>query len=115
MSGPLCRLAEIAEGQAKGVTLGAGPAATEILIARRGQRVFGYLNACPHAGSPLDWAPDRFVSADGRFLQCHTHGALFRFEDGRCLAGPCRGERLTPVALAVDRHGQVWLDSPHAS
>ncbi len=36
-----------------------------------------------------------------------THGALFRIDDGRCLAGPCQGDRLEPFPIAV-RDGVVY-------
>jgi nitrite reductase/ring-hydroxylating ferredoxin subunit len=74
-------------------------------VVRWDDRVYGYVNRCTHAGSPLDWTPDRFMSADGRHLQCATHGALFRVEDGICLRGPCNGAGLTPftVTLTGDR------------
>ena len=45
--------------------------------------MIGYVNSCPHLGSPLDWVPNRFLSADGRHVLCATHGALFRIEDGK--------------------------------
>jgi nitrite reductase/ring-hydroxylating ferredoxin subunit len=45
----------------------------------------------------LNWMPDQFLDLEGRYIQCATHGALFRFEDGLCLAGPCPGKRLEPV------------------
>ena len=35
------------------------------------------------------------------FIQCATHGALFRLVDGLCVYGPCAGEYLTAVAMAV--------------
>jgi nitrite reductase/ring-hydroxylating ferredoxin subunit len=37
---------------------------------------------------------------------CSTHGALFRVEDGVCLAGPCQGDRLEPYPIVV-RDGVV--------
>ena len=39
---------------------------------------------------------------------CATHGARFRIEDGHCVAGPCRGARLTVVPISV-RDGAVHL------
>ncbi len=48
-----------------------------------------FRNACPHAGSPLDWNPGEFFSEDGRELVCHTHHARFDPASGECLAGPC--------------------------
>ncbi|BAZ95304.1 uncharacterized protein FOKN1_2947 [Thiohalobacter thiocyanaticus] len=63
--------------------------------------MYGYINRCPHAGSPLDWMPDQFLSLDQRHIQCATHAALFTLDGGECVAGPCVGDRLTPVALEL--------------
>ncbi|MEE8263379.1 MAG: Rieske (2Fe-2S) protein, partial [Gammaproteobacteria bacterium] len=41
------------------------------------------------------WVPDQFLDETGNLLQCATHGALFRIEDGFCVAGPCTGASLT--------------------
>jgi len=105
---PLCRLDEIPDGQARGFLSGEGTAQRRLLVARRGDAVFGYLNRCPHVGVPLDWTPDRFMSLDGLYLQCATHGALFRVADGFCVQGPCAGRSLQPVAVTV-RDGAVHL------
>lgn len=105
----LCRLDQIEDGEGTGFVLGDGAERTDILVVRAGGRAFGYVNSCPHVGSPLDLPEDRFMSADGRHLMCHTHGALFRIEDGFCVAGPCQGDRLTPVPLEVDAAGRVLL------
>ncbi|MCB9949065.1 MAG: Rieske (2Fe-2S) protein [Rhodospirillaceae bacterium] len=106
---PLCRLQEIPDGQARGFTLGHGAARQDILVARRGGTVFGYVNSCPHAGSPLDWTPDRFMSPDGRHLMCATHGALFRVEDGYCVAGPCEGTALRSAMVRCLEDGTVLV------
>ena len=52
-------------------------------------------------GTPLDWVPDRFLSSDGRFIICATHGAEFTITDGTCISGPCKGDRLTPVEAVI--------------
>jgi len=44
-----------------------------------------------------------------RTIVCATHGATFRPEDGYCIAGPCAGDRLEPVAVRVER-GIVLVD-----
>ena len=105
----LCRLDEIEDGEAKGFVLGEGAESTDILVVREGQCAFGYVNSCPHVGTPLDWNEDDFMSEDGDYLMCHTHGALFRIEDGFCVAGPCAGNRLTAVPVTVDEKGRVIL------
>lgn len=111
-TGPrLCALKEIPDGQGRGFVFGEGTARRAVFVIRRGERLFAYENSCPHVGSPLDWVPDRFLDRDGRHILCSTHGALFRIEDGYCLAGPCAGDSLKPVALAVIA-GDIFL-VPH--
>jgi nitrite reductase/ring-hydroxylating ferredoxin subunit len=105
----LCRLDDIEDGQAKGFTLGEGLEAREIFVVREGARVFGYVNSCPHLGTPLDWQGDRFISLDSGLLMCATHGALFQIADGFCVDGPCVGESLEPVAVVVDGDDRVRL------
>jgi nitrite reductase/ring-hydroxylating ferredoxin subunit len=64
--------------------------------------VRAYLNRCPHRGTPLNWVPNRFLTDDREHAICATHGALFRIDDGRCIAGPCAGDSLVPVRVEVD-------------
>lgn len=98
----LCRLEDLPDPGARGVSLRMpGGAVEDIFVVRRGAQVFAYRNHCPHTGSPLDWHPDQFLNLDRTLIQCATHLALFRIDDGRCIAGPCAGRALTPVALSV--------------
>ena len=100
--GVLCRLADLAEGVPRGLTAGTAEGPLELLVLRQAGRMVAYENRCPHRGTPLDWAPDRFLSPDGAHFQCSTHGARFRIADGYCVAGPCQGERLSAVAVRVE-------------
>lgn len=50
-----------------------------------------YLNRCTHIAMEMDWQPNRFFDADGRWLLCATHGAVYSPKDGACRGGPCRG------------------------
>lgn len=110
----LCQRHDIEDGEAKGFTLGSGEARREIFVVREGEALFGYENSCPHIGTPLDWVPDQFISADGSYILCATHGALFEIEIGHCISGPCAGLNLKPVSLSVDTDGQVFLSLPGA-
>jgi nitrite reductase/ring-hydroxylating ferredoxin subunit len=105
----VCRLEDIEDPGSKGMTVSIAGQLQDIFVVRQGDSVFGYLNSCPHTGGPLDWTPDRFLDLDGRYIQCAMHAALFRVEDGRCIAGPCNGDRLTPVPVEVDA-GVVRLE-----
>lgn len=70
--------------------------------------VRAYVNRCPHAGTELDWNPGEFFDETGLYLICSTHGALFEPGNGRCVAGPCRGASLEPLAVG-ERDGRVIL------
>jgi nitrite reductase/ring-hydroxylating ferredoxin subunit len=105
----LCRANAIAEGEAKGFVLGEGASRIAVFVLRHEGSIRGYVNACPHQGTPLEIFPDRFFDAPGLHLICRTHGALFRPEDGFCVAGPCAGKSLDPVPVRV-MDGAVWLD-----
>jgi nitrite reductase/ring-hydroxylating ferredoxin subunit len=90
---------EVPEGHARGVSIGAGPGAREVVYVRRHGVLYAYENRCPHQGTPLETFPDKFLNSDGSMLICSTHGARFRVEDGLCVSGPCKGERLLRVNL----------------
>jgi nitrite reductase/ring-hydroxylating ferredoxin subunit len=77
--------------------------------------VRAYVNRCPHAGTELDWNPGEFRDETGLYLMCATHGALFEPGTGYCVAGPCRGASLEPLAVG-ERDGRVvLLDNAPAS
>ncbi len=105
----LCDLDEIEDGEAKGFVLDDGQGANSLFVVREDREVYGYVNACPHMGTPLDCQPDGFVSPDGGYILCSTHGALFEIEDGFCVSGPCAGASLEPVKVALDADDRVVL------
>ena len=105
----LCHLEELADGEARGVVVETerGDSLAIILLRRKG-RVLAYRNRCPHTGVNLEWLPDQFLDREGAFIQCATHGALFRPEDGYCVRGPCAGESLEKVEVEL-RDGGIYL------
>ncbi|WP_244978838.1 Rieske (2Fe-2S) protein [Bradyrhizobium pachyrhizi] len=72
-----------------------------IVVRTVGDDYFGYVNRCPHDGVWLNIGSGEFFSADHSFLRCGRHGARFEIETGVCIEGPCNGQALEPVALAV--------------
>lgn len=105
---PLCRLDAVADGGAKGFIVPGVGETGDLFLVRRGDRVYAYVNSCPHVGTPLEFIDDKFLTRDRSLILCSTHGALFRIEDGHCVDGPCEGERLTALAVEV-RDGLVFL------
>lgn len=104
----LCWLDEIADPGSRGFSVVIAGRTESILLVRKGGAVFAYHNRCPHTGSPLDWMPDQFLNLGKDHIQCATHAALFRIEDGLCVAGPCTGDALTALPVAVDK-GEIVL------
>lgn len=80
-----------------------------ICVVRDGMQVYAYENRCPHMLMPMDWIEGQFLTADKQHIQCAVHGALFRPEDGHCVAGPCTGQRLQRIPVSVI-NGQIMID-----
>ncbi len=97
----MCNIADLQEGRGRGFGVRTDDGYQDIFLVCKNGRISGYHNSCPHTGSPLDWVPDQFLNLEGNLIQCATHDALFRIEDGVCVAGPCTGKSLTPIKLEV--------------
>jgi len=98
----VCRLSELGDPGARGFTIGRGDWPLRGFVVRANGQVRGYVNHCPHAGHPLDLVPHRFLTRDGALILCSSHGALFDKLTGYCIAGPCAGQHLRPIALQLE-------------
>lgn len=103
----LC-LDALADGALAAVDAIVDGAPEALILHRDGARVRAWLNICPHAGRRLDWSPGQFLKSRDGLLVCAVHGASFELTQGRCVAGPCVGDRLREVAVEV-RDGHVFL------
>ncbi|HEU4410926.1 MAG TPA: Rieske 2Fe-2S domain-containing protein [Polyangiaceae bacterium] len=98
---PLAPLDELDEGAARAFVFGEGKHAFRMFVVRRGGRVRGYVNRCPHLSLPLDYRPGQFLTHDRERILCSMHYAVFRVDDGLCVEGACEGLSLDPVPVAV--------------
>jgi len=98
----VCRLSDLPDNDAVGFSFRDGERVRKILIVRRGQELRCYRNVCPHAGVPLDWVPNKFLNRARTHIHCQAHGALFEIDDGYCVEGPCAGDSLMRLAVAVE-------------
>lgn len=102
----LCRLDAVPDG---GACVADAGLADDVVIVRRGRQAWAYINRCPHFSVCLDYEPGDVLTYGGKVLMCAHHSALFRFEDGQCIEGPCTGAALTPVAIRiVDGEVRCW-------
>ena len=106
----LCRLEDLPDPGAKGFEFREGDQLFAGFVVRTGERVQGYVDACPHAGWPLAMF-DRYLTREKDLILCSGHGALFRLEDGLCVAGPCAGQALRPWKVALS-DGAVVVAEP---
>lgn len=104
VSGSLIELADWPPEGLSETEVGLDGERQSLVVLRRGENLKAWLNVCPHAGRRLDWAPGKFLVDKGR-LVCAAHGASFELEHGECVAGPCRGASLVPVAVVVAAAG----------
>jgi nitrite reductase/ring-hydroxylating ferredoxin subunit len=100
--GFLCALDDIPDGGALEI-LAELAGAPGIVVLRRGEDAWAYRNSCPHFSIPLNYEPNTFWAYDAQLLMCAHHSAMFRFEDGVCVDGPCEGAALTPVDIRIEQ------------
>lgn len=102
----LCHLAEIPDGECRGFLPERG--GDRVFAVRRGERIYVYLNSCPHNWVPMELRKDHFLTADRSEILCYAHGAHFAIESGECTAGVCVGRFLIKVPARVDA-GEVII------
>ena len=106
----ISRLEQIDDGGSEGFVITNANGRCGLVVVRRGNEIYSYLNSCPHIGTPLEIQPGKFLDQNGEHILCSTHGALFQIDDGRCIAGPCVDKFLTPVAVEVSG-GNLYVDT----
>ena len=75
-------------------------------------RVVAYENVCRHVPITLDYGDVRFFNGEESHFVCQTHGATYEPLSGRCVAGPCVGASLKPLAVEL-RGEEIWFqDAP---
>ena len=92
-------------------TLGDGEWPFKGFIVRQGNEIYAYQNYCVHAGHPLNWKPDSFLTLDGSQIICASHGAVYEIKSGLCVAGPCPGKKLRALDVEI-RDGVVVVCMP---
>lgn len=104
----LAHLRQLAPGSLTEVEATIGSGVESLLLYRDDDGVRAWLNVCPHAGRRLDWAPGQFLKSREGHVVCAAHGAAFELQHGSCVSGPCRGQSLLAVPVAV-RDERIFL------
>ena len=96
----LCRLSDLTP-EGRGFEVHQSDQIHAVFVVPTADGPVAYRNRCPHTGVNLDWVPDRFLDRCGEFIQCATHGARFRINDGYCVFGPCQGDALESIPVRI--------------
>ena len=97
----VARVGEVEAGQTKKFVLHIDGREVECFLLNYGGQLFAYVNRCRHVPMTMDWLENQFLTEDGRYILCATHGAAYEPETGECIFGPPCGKVLDRVPLTV--------------
>lgn len=105
----LCKLNDLEPGAIREFQFGADKP-FRLLVYRKGDAVYAYVNQCPHHWLPMNKRTGGFLVWAEDEMMCVHHSAVFNLVDGgRCSMGPCLGSNLTIIPLRVTA-GQVSIE-----
>ncbi|MBI3326033.1 MAG: Rieske 2Fe-2S domain-containing protein [Nitrospinae bacterium] len=104
---------EISHGNSRKFILRCGSKSIDGFVVNFKGHFYAYVNRCCHIPMALDWYENEFFTKDKRFILCPTHGAAYEPNTGLCIDGPCPGEYLETIPVAV-KHGQIVVYCPPA-
>jgi nitrite reductase/ring-hydroxylating ferredoxin subunit len=100
----VARVGELQPGQTKKFILRCGQREVEAFLVNYDGTLYAYVNRCRHVPMSMDWIENRFLTEDGKYILCATHGACYEPDTGECIDGPALGKSLIPVSLST--HGE---------
>jgi nitrite reductase/ring-hydroxylating ferredoxin subunit len=95
----LCPFTDIPDGGVREFVFEGERDPFRMIVVRYGDDARAYVNRCPHFLIPMNTGAGGFLTV-GNVLWCGQHSAQFRFEDGYCIDGPCKGGALEEIPLA---------------
>lgn len=106
----ICAIDAIGDGAARQFVLGDHPP-FRLLLLRSGDRICGYVDRCAHFGVPLSEKPEHLIYTPHVSISCNVHYARYRWTDGYCESGDCKGESLIAVPVSVDAAGCIRIEA----
>ena len=107
----VARASDISQGTSRKFQLTCGNETIDGFVVNFQGRFYAYSNRCCHIPIPLDWVDNEFFTRDKRHLICLTHGATYEPNTGLCIDGPCPGEYLNVIPVAV-KQGEIIVYCP---
>ena len=107
----VARVGELAAGETKKFILLVQEKEVECFLVNYQGQLYAYVNRCCHVPMAMDWVENQFLTEDGRYVMCATHGACYEPDTGECIFGPPCGEFLDRVPLSINGD-QVIASTP---
>jgi nitrite reductase/ring-hydroxylating ferredoxin subunit len=107
----VARVGELQAGQTKTFVLRCGEREVEAFVVNFHGALHAYVNRCQHVPMSMDWVENRFMTEDGAYIQCATHGACYLPDTGECVYGPPLGKILARVPLTI-RGNDILAECP---
>jgi nitrite reductase/ring-hydroxylating ferredoxin subunit len=101
--------AELADGATIKFPFTRNNRSAEGFVARFQGKLVAYENLCRHLPMHLDYDSGRIFTREGDYFMCQTHGAMYEPLTGKCVRGPCQGEKLKAIHIEIVG-GEVWAD-----
>ncbi len=103
----LCNQSDIEDPGVKEFRFGPENKAFSMIVARKGDMFYGYVNVCPHFQIPLNSpaVPEKFLCVNKQHLKCAHHMALFEVDTGLCIEGPPEKDLLIKIPLITKGDG----------
>ncbi|HVF63046.1 MAG TPA: Rieske 2Fe-2S domain-containing protein [Casimicrobiaceae bacterium] len=103
-------LRDIDDGDVREFRFGEDRRAFSMLVIRKGNDAFAYVNECPHQFLPLNYRAHPVITADGERIVCGNHYAEFSVRDGCAKAGVVDPDAcLTRIPVRIDMRRQVVI------
>ncbi len=97
----IARRDELAPGETKKFFLDCDGFTIECFVINHAGALHAWVNRCRHVPMTMDWIENQFLTDDGQYIQCATHGACYEPATGECVGGPPLGKVLIRVPLEI--------------
>ena len=77
-----------------------------VIIYLEKEKIYLWLNNCPHASLSLELIEGKVQSFDGNLI-CANHGAKFDPKSGLCIKGPCKNKKLQKFPYHIKNNNLI--------
>jgi nitrite reductase/ring-hydroxylating ferredoxin subunit len=104
----LCAVGDIEDNSSQEFDVEIAGVRRYLIGVRQGEKIFVYLDYCPHMGYPEKFVDMRFLCTYSQKFYCAVHGARFNPDDGACVGGPPSGDFLGRFETRIE-NGEVYV------